>query len=162
MHISRLDAGHAPLLRTLRLEALRNYPEYFTGTYAEESQYDDAYFANIIGRDEVYGVWNGEALISSAALQPDVRPHNEHKAILWMMYVQSTCQGQGAGQRLLEHIIDDAAQRYEQILLSVESGNQSAVRLYQRLGFTQYGYEPRTAKLPDGRYLDDILMIRFL
>jgi RimJ/RimL family protein N-acetyltransferase len=49
----------------------------------------------------------------------------------------------------------------EHLLLSVVSENEAAHRLYQKLGFSEYGREMKALKL-GGRYLDEILMVRFL
>ena len=44
---------------------------------------------------------------------------------------------------------------------SVVSDNEQARRLYESEGFTAYGMEPHALK-QDQRYLDEILMVRFL
>jgi ribosomal protein S18 acetylase RimI-like enzyme len=38
--------------------------------------------------------------------------------------------------------------------------NEAARRLYNALGFVEYGFEKRTLK-QDGRYYDDVLMVKF-
>jgi ribosomal protein S18 acetylase RimI-like enzyme len=45
----------------------------------------------------------------------------------------------------------------EQVHLGVAATNEPAVRLYQSMGFVEYGREPRAIKLPD-RYVDEFLM----
>jgi RimJ/RimL family protein N-acetyltransferase len=46
----------------------------------------------------------------------------------------------------------------QQVHLSVTTGNAPAVALYEHLGFTHYGTEPRSL-LVNGRYLDEHLMV---
>ena len=46
----------------------------------------------------------------------------------------------------------------QQVHLSVVTENESARRLYEALGFTIYGTEPRSLFV-DGRYLDEHMMV---
>lgn len=71
--------------------------------------------------------------------------------------------GQGLGHTLLQTAMDAAkAVGYEQGELSVVCGNDRALRLYERLGFTRCGLLPRTLKYKDGHYADEILMVKTL
>jgi ribosomal protein S18 acetylase RimI-like enzyme len=67
----------------------------------------------------------------------------------------------GFGRRLVLAILTHAAERVEQINLSVVSGNEGALNLYRNAGFVEYGREMRALK-QDGKYLDEVLMVRFL
>ena len=67
----------------------------------------------------------------------------------------------GLGQDLILAIVAHASSHVEQLKLVVTAGNEVAHRLYRRLGFSEYGRETRALK-HDGRYFDDILMVRFL
>ena len=61
----------------------------------------------------------------------------------------------------MEAVTEFAAQHLEVIQLAVVSGNDAALRLYNRLGFVQYGVEPNALK-QEGRYFDEILMTKEL
>ena len=73
------------------------------------------------------------------------------------MYVRPTHRRSGAGRQLVQAIIDHARQTVERLQLSVVSTNQPALRLYQSLGFQQYGLEKNALK-HNGTYSDEILM----
>jgi ribosomal protein S18 acetylase RimI-like enzyme len=77
------------------------------------------------------------------------------------MYVRPSARKSGAGRRLVETIIEFARDRVELIHLSVVSENEQARRLYERLGFVEYGIEKKALK-QDGRYYDEVLMARDL
>ena len=77
------------------------------------------------------------------------------------MYVSARARNLGLGQRLMEAVVDHATGRFEQLQLSVASENEAAIRLYQKMGFSEYGREMKALK-QDGRYMDEILMVRFL
>ncbi|MEI2598370.1 GNAT family protein, partial [Acinetobacter pittii] len=54
-----------------------------------------------------------------------------------------------------------AAKSVELVQLVVVKGNEPALRLYQSMGFVEYGLETHALKI-DGRYYDDILMAKDL
>jgi ribosomal protein S18 acetylase RimI-like enzyme len=80
------------------------------------------------------------------------------------MYVIPEARGQGVGKKLMEAVLEeaDAMLGVEQVLLTVTSHNDAAKRLYVSTGFKVWGREPRALRLPDGRYVDEEHMIRFL
>ena len=84
-----------------------------------------------------------------------------HKAALWGMYVRPAARSSGLGRRLVEAVVNHAAERVEQLQLSVVAANDGACRLYLNMGFSEYGREMKALK-QDGRYYDEILMVRFL
>lgn len=72
-------------------------------------------------------------------------------------------QGRGIGRKMLETALDAAKRMgYEQAELEVVSTNEKAVRLYEKLGFKQYGVFPHNMKYRDGSYADCVWMMREL
>lgn len=68
--------------------------------------------------------------------------------------------GRGIGAAMMQTMIDAAkTTALEQLELDVVSTNESAIRLYRRFGFTEYGRHPRMMKYRDGTYADTILMM---
>jgi len=47
---------------------------------------------------------------------------------------------------------------YEQAELGVYSDNDRARHMYKKMGFKEYGMNPRAFKLKDGTYRDEIIM----
>lgn len=79
--------------------------------------------------------WLNQELVGAGALKELNRYHGEIKS----MHTKETVRGQGVGQRVLEHIVSEAAARgYRQ--LSLETGSMGAFEparaLYLRYGFT--------------------------
>jgi ribosomal protein S18 acetylase RimI-like enzyme len=70
----------------------------------------------------------------------------------------------GAGEALIRACVAHAraVDGGLQVPLTVGSHKQSAVRLYERLGFARYGREPRALLLPDGTHGDEDLIVLFL
>lgn len=79
------------------------------------------------------------------------------------MAVLTEYQRQGVGTRLLEGLLDWCREqpRMEKIKLEVFSDNQVAIKLYERHGFVREGVRRREIRV-DGRYVDVIMMARFL
>lgn len=68
--------------------------------------------------------------------------------------------GLGLGKTLLTRVLTLAKELgYEQAELEVISGNDRALRLYERLGFVQTGRTPRAFRYDDGSYRDEIQMV---
>lgn len=55
-----------------------------------------------------------------------------------------------------------AALGYEQIELEVIAENDRAIKLYKKFGFKQYGVRKNAFLYRDGRYADEILMMKML
>lgn len=85
-----------------------------------------------------------------------------HRAELGIA-VRSPFQSIGIGSALLEAALDTASSiGFGQVELGVCSGNDRAIRLYRRHGFSEAGRIPDAFKLPDGSFQDEIIMIRRL
>lgn len=81
-----------------------------------------------------------------------------HRAGLGICILKA-CWGQGIGTAMMQILIDAARETaLEQLELDVVSTNESAIRLYKRFGFTEFGRHPRMMKYRDGTYADTILM----
>ena len=77
------------------------------------------------------------------------------------MYVRSDARKSGLGKILVAAVLDHARGRVEMVQLTVVSENEAARRLYEAMGFVEYGFEKRALK-HDGRYYDEVLMVKFL
>jgi RimJ/RimL family protein N-acetyltransferase len=77
------------------------------------------------------------------------------------MYVRAAGRNASLGKRLVQAVLDHARGRAEMVQLTVVSENEAARRLYSAMGFVEYGYEKRALK-QNGRYYDDVLMVKFL
>lgn len=94
----------------------------------------------------------------------DIVPHGwegfRHSGRLGMG-IDPDFRGKGIGRRLMEETISDArAAGLTRIELEVFSSNTSAIRLYERYGFTHEGLH-RRGRIIDGR-VEDVLMMGLL
>ena len=71
--------------------------------------------------------------------------------------------GCGIGKAMLETVLDVATELgYEQAELEVVAGNESAISLYEKLGFKKYATFQDNMKYADGSYCDAYGMMKKL
>ena len=105
-------------------------------------------------------VWEGVPCgIANLYLQPYKKLAHQS---LFAIIVDEKYRGKGIGTKLLQELISLAKERFklELIHLEVYEGNP-AIRLYERLGFQQYGMQKKFVK-DQGQYLNKILMQKVL
>ncbi|WP_050625700.1 GNAT family N-acetyltransferase [Bradyrhizobium viridifuturi] len=162
IEIRRLLPADAALYRDVRLEALRLSPEAFGSAYETESAHPVGWFAERLAHGAVIlGAFRGGELAGIVGFIVADGPKRQHKGMLVGMYVRQQARRAGVGRLLVEAALELAAQSVELVQLVVVKGNEPAFRLYQDLGFVEYGLEKHALKI-DGRYHDDILMAKDL
>jgi RimJ/RimL family protein N-acetyltransferase len=159
--IRPLRPDQADSYRDIRLEALRLHPEAFGSSLETEAAEPLGFFAGRLTANTVFAGVSGDTLLGTAGFMPQTGAKRAHKAMLWGMYVRAAARGTGLSKALVQAVLDHARGRAELIQLSVVSENTVARRLYEAFGFEPYGIEVRALKV-DGRYLDDVLMVKML
>ncbi|MCL1950884.1 MAG: GNAT family N-acetyltransferase [Turicibacter sp.] len=85
------------------------------------------------------------------------RAHMSHQGEI-ALSVQKKYWGQGWGKALLKELIQfGKASDLKALHLGVKADNPSAIRLYEKMGFTAYGNHPNFFKI-EGKYFHKILM----
>lgn len=105
-------------------------------------------------------LWDGVPCgIANLYLQPYKKL--AHQA-LFAIIVDEKMRGKGVGTKLLHELLKMAKEKFhlQFVHLEVYAGNP-AIRLYERLGFKQYGVHKKFMKT-DGQYKDKILMQKYL
>ena len=156
--IRRLTESDLPLFRPVRLRALREHPEMF-GSSAAEEQSDD--MRRLIGSapNVTLGGFVDNALVATAGYVVSPRVKQRHKAHVVGVYVAPDWRRSGLAPALLGRLIAEARMAgLRALTLSVTVGNEAARRLYRRLGFVTYGTEPGSLGV-DGVLWDEELMV---
>lgn len=104
------------------------------------------------------GAFKDGTLIGMAGVVPIGSPRQMHRATLGISVLKEYWH-LGLGTLLMRETIS-AAQRmgFEYLELTVAAGNERAVRLYQKFGFSVYGTYKNGNIYPDGTYDDVWLM----
>ena len=161
VEILRMMPADAAQYREIRLEGLKCSPEAFGSTYETESVQPSSRFSERLASSAVFGAFRGPELLGIAGFAVRNGIKEAHKGLLWGMYVRAAARNAGLGKRLVAAVLDYARGRAEMVQLTVVSENEAARRLYNALGFVEYGLEKRALK-QDGRYYDEVLMVKFL
>jgi len=157
IQIRQLTPADAESFRELRLEGLRLNPDAFGSTYEFEKDQPLTRYTGWLTSSTVFGAFQNSHLIGTASFTVSSGLKDSHKGLLRAMYVRPAHRRSGAGRLLVEAIVQTAREKVERVLLAVVSDNQPALRLYQSLGFRQYGLEKNALK-HNGKYSDEILM----
>ncbi len=155
--IRRLTTADTAPYRDLRLEALQNAPTAFGSSYEAESQGSLSDFEGHLTRSYIAGAWLGGSLVGVTGFYA-LSGKAAHRGNIWGVYVQPAARGRGVSRALLTAILSHARTQVKQVHLSVVTDNTAALALYERLGFTTYGTEPRSLFV-DGHYLDEHMMV---
>jgi RimJ/RimL family protein N-acetyltransferase len=148
--------------RDLRLEALQNSPTAFSMDYQRSFNYPAKYWEETLAMDDdesaIFFAEHDGHLIAMTGIARGRSPKTRHGADIWGVYVTSSWRGFHIAEGLIRSCIEWAKARGIVILrLAVVATNKSAIRCYERCGFTTYGTEPRSL-LYEGRFYDEYMM----
>ena len=160
MEIRLVTAADAAEFRALRLRGLRENPEAFGSTWADEVERPvEATAARLA--DPAAGFVLGAVPTADGPLVGIVGCYREgarkrrHVAVIWGMFVAPEARGRGAGSALLTEVRRRAAEwpGVEHLTLTVVPENAAARALYVAHGFRPFGVEPRALR-DDARHYD--------
>jgi len=103
------------------------------------------------------------SVVGALSFENGSRKRLAHRGVLHMS-VLPEFRNKGVGTALLESLIEWAEKNpaIEKLALSVFADNEPAIHLYKKMGFVEEGRRVREIKMAEGRYLDDVLMCRFI
>jgi ribosomal protein S18 acetylase RimI-like enzyme len=166
MTIRPLGPTDAAAFRVLRLRGLRDHPEAF-GRSHEEIDSVEAIAARFRADvdsafefDFVLGAFADDLLVGVGGCRRERLVKHRHTAYIWGMYVAPEYRGTGLGRRLLVAAVARARTwtEVESLWLDVTTINTGARALYASCGFRTVAIRPRTLKVGD-RYYDEELMM---
>lgn len=133
-------------------------------TYNEERDYVAGALRSIQKGDrvQVLAFVDGE-LAGSTEITRDPFDSNRHRGGLGISVAQKF-RGQGVGELLMRTVIEEAKARLEGVrlvTLTVFGNNPNAIRLYEKVGFVEYGRLPGGVLHRD-QYVDEVYMAKRL
>jgi RimJ/RimL family protein N-acetyltransferase len=159
-------ADDAATYRALRLEGLQAHPEAFGADYATTAarpieRWQASMQSGAGGENGITYVADAAGeLIGMTALVRNDLAKTRHAGSIFGVYTRPDWRGTGVADALLAACVVYAGELgLRMVRLGVVTTNASAIRLYQRCGFTVYGVEPEAIQ-HDGIYYDELLMAR--
>lgn len=159
--LERITAENAFVFKAVRLRALEDTPSAFGSTYAKECQLTDADWVSRAVN------MNGERSIGFLAIDEGAAcgiaacfldQNDPTRAQLISMWTAPTHRQRGVGRLLVNEIVGWAHLHGVRTLrLLVTSNNESAIKFYERLGFSRTG---RTEPYPNDPALIEYEMSR--
>jgi ribosomal protein S18 acetylase RimI-like enzyme len=159
--VRRFEIGEAEALRRLRLLALQDAPEAFGMGYDQDAARPHESWCQWIATNPPFGVFVGDEPRGLASFTRQMAANLSHRGTLGAMYVAPELRGTGAAAALVEALLHHARTEVEQVHLSVNADNLRAARFYRRMGFIEYGREPRGLRYA-GIDRDVLLMVHML
>ncbi len=163
----KLISSDIPEYRRIRFECLSSFPENFGTLYEEEIKKNQLYFEKYIEDSDpnafVVGVFQESKCIGICGfIRESKKKQVAHRGKIIQMYVAQEHHGKGIGYQLLKKSIQYIFEipGMEQIILGVSSHNKSAIALYSKSGFQEYGEIKKYLKTEKG-YSDTLLMILY-
>jgi RimJ/RimL family protein N-acetyltransferase len=151
--------------RILRLFALQESPLAFGADFETSLNQPPGYWQERLKEDEYSVTFIAEheqTLIGMMGIIRRPSPKTKHSATIIGVFVHPEWRGLHIAEFLIDACTDWAKSKEVVIVkLGVNAANTSAIRCYQRRGFTIYGTEPR-GTFYEGKYYDGHLMSRML
>ncbi len=167
--IETLDAAaaarHAPALAEVLVDCVVNGASVsFMNPYGQAD--GEAFFRRVAdsvaaGDTVLVAAFLGERIIGTAQLGLDMPPNQPHRAEVKKMLVHSDGRRQGIAGSMLRRVEEEALKRGRTLLI-LDTGSEEARRVYERGGWSRFGFVPDFALLPDGGFCDTTFYLKDL
>lgn len=143
----KIKSTEAREFRRIRLECLKKFPESFGTLYEDEVGKAKLFFEENIETESAdiffFGAFSGDDLIGTAGFVRGNRTKTRHRGEIVAVYVNPDFHGRKVGENLLRALIKAVfnLDGIESIELTVVADNDSALRLYERIGFETFGVQ---------------------
>ncbi len=145
MEIVRLKPGEWQAYKELRLAALKNDPQAFSSTYADQVQFPDSFWQGRLqdaaegGKSRLLFAREGERLVGMVGAFLD----SKDTAGVISLYVTPEGRGKGIARGLITTILSEIREipSVKKVILAVNARQEAAVHLYTNLGFKIVGQE---------------------
>jgi RimJ/RimL family protein N-acetyltransferase len=160
-----LTVADVPAFTTLRREALRDSPWAFAASEDSDVGVNAELMTQRIAEpgQAIVGAFDADRLIGMAGMVRNRHGKMAHRANIWGVYVTPSARGRGVAEAIIRDLLTIARTwpGLDSVSLQVSTRAEGAKRLYERLGFKQWGVEPAALRL-DGITYDEAHMVIML
>ncbi len=158
--IRLLGIDEAEAFRSIRLEALRMEPASFASSAEDWEKLSDEEWRRRTVANPVFVAFQDDIPVGIMGMMRQNASKMAHRATLVMVYLRRELRGTGLAERLLDAVADYARNEgIIQLELAVSADNPTAIRFYNREGFSEVGRIPG-GFLHEGREIDDVIMVK--
>jgi len=147
--------------REIRLKALKTDPTAFGESYEQEKEKSEQKIISHLSATNyrTYIARIGNKIVALAEYSLTLPAHVEHLAEIHSVFTDPDFRGQKIGPKLIKQMLDDLHknQKTSRITLSVGSEQKAAIKMYDELGFVQFGIGRKELKV-GGEYYDQVQM----
>lgn len=161
--IKRLAEADYPQYAELRVEGFTHQTREFRFSPEDERGLKKDDVIKRIKHEFIIGVFDQEKLIGIGGVTPCSGSKLNHRALLWGMYVKPAYRGMGLSNKIVASLLAESEEMgIEKVLLTVVSGNTTAISLHEKWGFSPYAIDRLAVKVGENDYLDEMLMVKSL
>ena len=163
--IRKLNINDIDAFRSIRIKGLKSDPYAFSSSPEDDATRDPEVLKERFGSHSInnfiMGYFIDEKLIGVVGFVRESHIKRIHIGWIWGMYVDTDHRSKKFGDKLFAECIKEAEKcdGLEIIELGVAESNDSALSLYKKYGFVEYGKEIHAIKY-DGKYYDEYLMYK--
>jgi len=163
--VRALTPADVPAFVAMRREALRDSPWAFAASEDSDVGVNAELMTQRILEpgQVIVGALDADKLIGIAGMVRNRHGKMAHRANVWGVYVTPSARGRGVAEAIMRALLDVARTwpGLDSVSLQVSVRSESAKRVYERLGFKQWGVEPAALRL-DGVAFDEAHMVIML
>jgi RimJ/RimL family protein N-acetyltransferase len=156
--IRQFEERDWPLLKQIRLKALKSDPGVFGSNFAKESgMSDDEWRGWLTNLDAVsFGIFDDDKIIGMTGIAIHRDDPTRKTAILWGSWLEPAYRGRGISEQMYKVRIEWAKKHpiCEKIIVSHRASNTASERANQRQGFIHTHTTHK--EWPDGTMDDDL------
>ena len=156
----KLQKCDAAIYQKIRLKMLKEEPLSFGSSYVDTKKEPLEFFEERIEKGNIFAAFDQEDLVGTAEYYIHEGEKVAHKAGIWGVYVAPIYRGKRLSQKLVQSAVNEASPLVEQIIIHVSGDNQAAIKIYEDVGFKEFGREPNARKT-NGAYFDEVSMVKF-
>lgn len=149
--VTRLSPAHAPEYVSLRREMLADSPWSFLASPEQDRGCDVEKVRTSLARTDaaIFAVREGDRLVAAAGVAREEALKKRHIATIWGVYVTPAVRGRGMARAVVSAAMNEAKSwpGIGSIQLAVSSNAPVARRLYESLGFREWGNEPDAVRI---------------
>ena len=159
----RLVPADAERYARLRLHMLNEAPWAYMASPEDDRALDLAHLRAMLAEDEsaafAVPAADGDELVAVSCVARVKSPKFRHRAKVWGVFCDPAERGRGLGRAVVGACLTLARSwdGVEWIDLGVSANSPAAQRLYESLGFVEWGREPESTRIGDRRW-DEIMM----